>query len=69
MFLEYWMIVVLLTVFALGMYHLYKIGYHTAYVTGGLYGHNETMKIVKEVVSKEDMEKIRKYIIEKYENV
>lgn len=68
MYLEYWMIAVILAFFGIGLYHMYRVGYSTAYVTGGIYGHMTTMEIVKKVVSADDLQKIRDSIISMQEN-
>lgn len=65
MFLEYWMIIVLLCVFGYALYDMYHRGYKVAYVEGGLYGHVSTMQVLQEVLSKEEMERLRDAIIAK----
>lgn len=63
MYLDYWMIGVLIGVFGYALYDMYQRGYRKAYVSGGLYGHISTMEVVKSVISKEDLEKVREALI------
>ena len=63
MYLDYWMIVVLLCVFGYAMYDMYHRGYKTAYVEGGIYAHLSTMEILKKVLTKEELERVREALI------
>ena len=44
MYLEYWMIGILLGFFYLGMRYMHYIGYKEGFVEGGIHGHLITMK-------------------------
>lgn len=48
MFLEIWMIVVIIAVFAAGMLHMRNEGYDDGYIVGGAYGTVNVLNIVKE---------------------
>lgn len=63
MFLEYWMIVILLCVFGYAMYDMYHRGYRIAYVEGGIYAHLQTMSILKTVLSEDELDRLRDALI------
>ncbi len=63
MFLEYWMIAILLCVFGYAMYDMYHRGYRIAYVEGGIYAHLQTMSILKTVLSEDELERLRDALI------
>lgn len=64
MFLEYWMIAVLIAVFGYALYDMYHRGYRVAYVEGGIFAHMKTMEIIRTVLSKEELERVRNALIE-----
>ncbi len=64
MFLDYWMIVTLIIVFGYALYDMYHRGYRIAYVEGGIYAHLQTMSILKEVLTKEELDRLRDALIE-----
>ena len=63
MFLETWMIIVLLSVFAYALRDMYMQGYRRAYVEGGVYAHAMTMAILQSVLTKEELERVSNAII------
>ena len=58
MYLEYWMIAVILAVFVYAMRDMYIMGYTRAYFEGGVFAHTFTMEIVKSVVTQDDLDRI-----------
>jgi hypothetical protein len=63
MFLDYWMIGVLIAVFAYGLRDMYLTGYSKAYVAGGIHSHMYTMEVLKSVLTREEMERVSEELI------
>lgn len=60
--LELWMIVVLLLVFGYALYDMYHRGFGRGFLEGGLYSYAFTMKAVRKVANKEQLDTIEQYM-------
>jgi hypothetical protein len=63
MFLEYWMIGVLMILFGVALRDSYMTGYRKAYIAGGIHSHMYTMQILSSIMTKEEMERISEELI------